>query len=253
MKNIDVLNEKGFFIAKGLLSEFDIFNLNNSLKQTYDNVLFYLSIKEGINLQDSMQKLFNEDNQKYLLVTSSLWRKKSVNDLLNHKKINDYVIDNFGFDDIFLPGGQVVHIMGKSLMLPGYEGISTHQDWPSVRGSLDGLIIWIPLLDINSQNFPLELIPSSNKLGMYPLKNEVNSPWEIDPNSYDENDFVALDVNVGDVVFMTYFTVHRTSKLFSGNGFRISISTRYDNGSEKTFIERSFPTAYKRIVDRLLK
>ena len=59
-----------------------------------------------------------------------------------------------------------------------------------------------------------------------------------------------LEVNKGDIVFLSYFTIHRTSLCGNADRVRIACSTRYDNANEKTFIKRLYPTAYLRTVNR---
>lgn len=200
-----------------------------------------------------MKILYEYDINKYLAVCKSLWRKMSVNDLLNDHEIRNFINNVFGWTDIILPGGQSVHIMGQDLLVPGgYHGLAAHQDWPSVGGSKDGIIIWIPLTDITIDSYPLEIIPASHLKGMYPLAGKSDAPWEISMNYYNDNDFQKIPASKGDVLFMSYFTVHRSSVGQMQKGFRISISTRWDNALEPTFIDRMFPTAYERQVRRII-
>jgi hypothetical protein len=241
----------GFYIAQGLLSPSIISELLENIKSSFDSVLMDFGLDCPNNWQDSMIELFNYDIQKYLSVSASLWRKLKVYDICHHENIRLFIFNHFSWKDIFIPGGQVVHIMSNSLKVPGgYHGISPHQDWLSVKGSLDGLICWIPLMNIDKNLYPLELIPGSHrKKEIFPLKNDPNKPWELDPEFYDDDKFINIDVSIGDVVLMSYFTVHRSSS----NGdqrIRLALSTRYDNAHEETFIKRGFPTAYQRVVNR---
>ena len=71
------------------------------------------------------------------------------------------------------------------------------------------------------------------------------------PDSYREADFVSMEVNSGDVLFMSNFTLHRSS-LQGDHRLRVACSSRYENASEKTFIERAYPTAQKRVIQREL-
>ena len=251
---ISKFNNDGFLIAKDLIDKNEIKAVTLNIKKTFDHVLESVGSSPGVDLKESMQRLFDVSIEKYLAVTSSLWRKQVVSDFLNFPSIRNYLFDNFGWRDIYLPGGQVAHVMGDKLKIPGgYYGISVHQDWPSVGGSRDGLVIWIPLMDVDQNNYPLEVIAGSHKYGMYPLKGDEHSPWEIDPKSYAVNEFEAVKVQEGDVIFMSYFTVHRTGLSSKGDGsFRIALSTRYDNADEESFIQRGYPTAYTRSVNRIL-
>lgn len=138
----------------------------------------------------------------------------------------------------------VLHVMSPALCIPdGYYGTAAHQDWPSTQGSLDCVTVWIALTDAGIGNFPLEVIPGSHKRGL--LEGKMNgSVLEVD---YDEKEFVPIECKAGDVIFLSGFTVHRTG---AGTGFRVAVSQRFDNAAEPTFIERGYPCAQKRIVDR---
>lgn len=141
----------------------------------------------------------------------------------------------------------VLHVMSPSLRIPdGYYGTAAHQDWPSTQGSLDCVTVWIALTDITVDDFPLEVIPGSHKRGL--LDGKMNgSVLEVEA---DNKDFIPIECKAGDVIFLSGFLVHRTGK---GNGFRVAVSQRFDNVSEPTFIERGYPCAQKRVVDRDIK
>lgn len=246
-------NRDGFLVVKNLLELDFIDQVRGSIKRNIDDVLIAYNNTPGESLEVSLSKLFKYDTESYKKVVGSLWRKIEVYDLLHSPSIRKFLIDTFSWGGINIPGGQVVHIMGDSLRIPGgYHGISAHQDWPSVMGSLDGLVVWTPLQDITEDLFPLEVIPGSHKMGMMKLTNNQDAPWEVDPSQYKNEDFVKVLLKKGDVVFMSYFTLHQSSLSGSKDAIRLACSTRYDNTGEKNFIRRCFPTAYIRTVDRKL-
>lgn len=243
----------GFYIARSLLEPSLIDATVLSLKQAYDKVLRTKGLKAGDDISTSMKQLYDTDMGSYKQVTGALWRKLPVYNLLHHPAIAGFLRETFGWNDIYIPGGQVVHIMSEMLRIPnGYYGFSAHQDWPSVRGSLDGMVIWLPLMDIDKNLYPLEVIPRSHQAGLLPLNQDPNNPWETHPDCYNPANFVPVEVNKGDVVFMSNFTVHRSGAHGRPDKVRLACSTRYDNGDEPTFIERGYPTAYVRSVNRHL-
>lgn len=246
------INNKGYAVIPRLIPVELVNQAINSIKISLDFLLSSLGLKVGRSLEESMEILYRSDIEKYKNFCSVIWRKIEISDICNHLNIRDFICKNFGWENIFLPGGQVFHIMSKKLEIPnGYFGFSAHQDWNSVKGSLDGLVVWIPLVDIDSNKYPLEILRGSNRRGLFEPKvpsNESQS-WEIELSDEDEKNFESIEVKAGDVVLMTYFTVHR-SKKHGGDTLRLACSTRYDNGGEKTFIERCYPSAYVRSVQR---
>ena len=55
---------------------------------------------------------------------------------------------------------------------------------------------------------------------------------------------------MGDVVFMSNFMIHRSGQKGFAENVRIACSTRFDNGTENTFVDRCYPSAYTRNVIR---
>jgi ectoine hydroxylase-related dioxygenase (phytanoyl-CoA dioxygenase family) len=121
---------------------------------------------------------------------------------------------------------------------------SSHQDFPSVQGSLDGVVVWFPLVDVDRDNFPLEIIPRSHKLGLLPTINHGEATWEVKPGSYNEADFLPIEAKAGDVLFMSVFMIHRSSLEGKPGSFRLAMSTRFDNGDEPTFVDLCVPTNF---------
>jgi ectoine hydroxylase-related dioxygenase (phytanoyl-CoA dioxygenase family) len=141
--------------------------------------------------------------------------------------------------------------MADALKIPnGYFGLVPHQDFPSVQGSVDGVVVWLPLVKVDKDNYPLEVIPGSHLRGLAPMISHGDSTSEVDPNWFDASHFTPAEVDVGDVIFMSMFTVHRSSTRGSPNRCRLAVSTRFDNADEASFIERAYPTAYVRSVRR---
>jgi len=244
--------QDGYYIAKRLLSTDCINGILENLKNTFDDQLETLGSQSQKDIYSSMKLLHKTDVEKYKKTAGSLWRKLSIYNLLHHNHIQNFVLDNFGWKDIVIPGGQVVLIMADSLKIPGgYFGFQPHQDYPSVQGSKDGFVVWIPLVDIDKNRYPLELIPGSHTKGILPSYEHNEAGWVVKPECYNEQDFIPVECQIGDVIFLSNFTVHRSS-ITGDDRLRLACSTRYDNADESTFIKRCYPTAYMRTVHRAL-
>jgi|ACXJ01.1.fsa_nt_gi ectoine hydroxylase-related dioxygenase (phytanoyl-CoA dioxygenase family) len=253
-KAYNEFKKNGYYVAKGLINPTIIKNTIDSLNKTVMSQVNLISGSKDSDKNDiftNLKKLFKGDINRYKKIVGELWRKESVYSLTNSTSITEFLKDEFYWEDLFVPGGQVVHIMAEELKIPdGYFGLVPHQDFPSVQGSLNGAVVWIPLVNVDKNNFPLEVIPRSHLRGLAPMISHGASTWEVDPKWYDQNQFLPVEVNVGDVIFMSMFTIHRSSKNGTLGSFRLAISTRFDDANEPTFIERSFPTAYIRSVRR---
>ena len=243
-------NEAGFYIAKNLLDQKSICKTNESVKQHFDNQLMLLGSKLPKDIFDSMKLLHHLDIERYKKTVGSLWRKMSIYNLLHHANIQQFVDENFGIKDIVISGGQVLHVQSESLRIPGgYFGLPAHQDFPSVNGSLDGFVVWVALQNVDKDRYPMEIIPYSHTKGIFPTFKNEHSVMEISHDCYVESDFKPVLCDVGDVVFMSNFLVHRSSQQGDG-GLKLACSTRYCNADEPSFINRCYPSAYIRTVDR---
>jgi phytanoyl-CoA hydroxylase len=69
----------------------------------------------------------------------------------------------------------------------------------------------------------------------------VNSFGKVD--SFTDADFVAVEVEQGDVLFFSSFLVHRSGTNVT-ESIRWSCHFRYNNLAEETFIDRGYPHPY---------
>lgn len=246
--------ENGYYIAKGLLTQ-QAHQLQNVLLEIDIVTLQQLKSHEKPSnepeiIRQHLQQLFHLDIDAYLSSLKLCANLFSVHAIL----MNQHIMETAKLLGIQLPvsqGSPVLHIMADNLKIPGgYNGARTHQDWPSLQGSLDTVIIWIPFMSVNLNNFPVEVSPGSHLGGLYPGEAAENV-YKTDAGSYDDQSFIPAELLFGDVLFLSGFTLHRT-RLVNNNGFRIAASTRYDNASEPTFIQRKYPFAQKRVVHREL-
>lgn len=244
--------DNGFVVARGILDPKQVHDVVASIDKTLNDQLHALSCKVPVaNTFEGLKTLHDTDIKRYTKVVAALWRKESVFALMHDPKITGFLRDNFGWDDLFLPGGQVVLIMAEELRIPGgYFGLVPHQDFPSVQGSLNGVVVWIPLTDVDKDNYPLEVVRYSHKLGLAPMIDHGESTREVPKDWFQGLHFEPVEVNVGDVIFMSMFTIHQTSINGTKGRCRIAASTRFDNANEPTFVDRAYPTAYTRSVHR---
>ena len=133
-----------------------------------------------------------------------------------------------------------------------------HQDFRSMQGSLNSIVVWIPLLDVRDIDGPIEIIPKSHKLGLLKSK---KSKWyrEIDDSSIENmHTEKVLNMQKGDALFFSSLLIHRSGKLESekNDGGRITIQLRYNDLNDPFFKKNNYPVPYiskpiqERIIDR---
>lgn len=109
---------------------------------------------------------------------------------------------------------------------------------------------WIPLTDVDRDGWPVEVIAGSHRMGLITDVDQTRNGWEIRPEALGDADWLPVEAAVGDVVFLSMFTVHRSRREGDPARLRLALSTRFDNAAEPTFVGRAYPTAYQRTVHR---
>ena len=122
-----------------------------------------------------------------------------------------------------------------------YNRLSQHQDWRSMQGSLDSMVVWVPLVDIDKALGALEIVPGSHRRGLFTA--DMADGYGHIAESIDPATFVPIEVEKGDALFFSTFLVHRSGTNVT-NCVRWSSHFRYNNLEERTFVERGLPHPY---------
>lgn len=123
-----------------------------------------------------------------------------------------------------------------------YWKTPTHQDWRTMQGSTDSIVMWVPLVDVPKELGALEIIPKSHKLGLLPVGSESAGDFQI-VDGFTDDQFIPVETNLGDALFFSSFLVHRSGTNVS-NQIRWSCHFRYNNLDCPDFLKRGFPHAY---------
>jgi ectoine hydroxylase-related dioxygenase (phytanoyl-CoA dioxygenase family) len=121
-----------------------------------------------------------------------------------------------------------------------YWRVFAHQDWRSMQGSLNSVVVWMPLHDIDRSLGALEVVPASHRLGLVSTE-VVDRFGKVD--RFTDADFKPVEVEQGDLLAFSAFLVHR-SGTNSTESIRWSCHFRYNDLAEPTFIDRGYPHAY---------
>lgn len=204
---------------------------------------------DGLGLFQLMKILFNLDQTRYLSCLRLMPRLYSLQMLMMHPNVLKY-INNLGISLPVMQSRIVFHVMSHQLKFQnGYFGFDAHQDWPSIQSSLDMVVVWIPLVDVDSELFPLEVIPGSHLKGLC-SGSVAEHITAIDQSQYADTDFLKLPARRGDVVFMSGFTIHRSSREGRDEDVRLASSCRYENAMEEFAIAHSYPYCQSNVVKR---
>ncbi|MDI5891869.1 phytanoyl-CoA dioxygenase family protein [Halomonas rhizosphaerae] len=245
--------KNGYVVIKGLLPD-DVTNrvlddIRLSVTQITDwHKLTCNREADNICLVKYLRRVLEEDLDLYLSILRLASRFQSVYALTMHEKVLT-ILRDLGWKVLALPCGVAIHLVADDLKIPGgYFGWAAHQDWASAQGSLDQIGLWAPLMDVGRDFYPLEVIPGSHKRGVLPGDRNNANPRgaviPIDPNLLDEDEFVSIELERGDVVIFSGLLIHRTG-FGAQKGIRIACGARFDNVQDPTFIERGYPCAFR--------
>lgn len=126
-----------------------------------------------------------------------------------------------------------------------YWRLAMHQDWRSMQGSLDAVVVWVPLIDVNRALGALEVVPGSHRWGL--LESAMADGYghiseaaqaRIAPDSLE-----SVELERGDALIFSAFLVHQSGTNVA-EAIRWSCHFRYNNLRDPTFVARGFPHPY---------
>ena len=109
-----------------------------------------------------------------------------------------------------------------------------------MQGSVDSMVVWMPLVDVDEPLGPLQVVPGSHRRGLLP---SVEDPWYRRLADVEDDEFVPVPMRAGDALFLSAFLVHRSGQNTSED-VRWSVQFRYNNAAEPTFAARKFANPY---------
>lgn len=239
---------EGFFVARGLLDPRDLQQLNAEMGELFAQQLrrLGLPVDSGTSREAfhaNAARLLAVDVPTYIATARMTQMVPSAHRIMASDAIVE-LVRAAGVAVPVLSTRLSNHIMSETLRIPGgYHKSPPHQDWRSMQGSLDSVVLWAPTTPVTATSHPLEVIPGSHLYGLLDTVEHIMTPTVSDPR-ITEDQYRPLPMEPGDVVIFSSFLVHRTGETGDGN-VRIAFSTRFNNAAEPTYVEHGYPTPYK--------
>lgn len=120
--------------------------------------------------------------------------------------------------------------------------VDAHQDWRSMQGSLNSVVIWFPLVDIDKDLGALEIVPGSHLSGLMTEKIEQGFGM-VHVDEEMQNKMIQVEVKQGDALLFSSFLVHQSGENITEKP-RWSCHFRYNDLEEETFVQRNYPHPY---------
>jgi phytanoyl-CoA hydroxylase len=248
MADLDVqeLKTKGFALAPGFFQKEEVERVRDDAKNVFLTQLLRHGILNSDNpseteFEAALFEYFKRDLQEFMNCGKQIQHLVSLHRLSLDNRIEHTLIKTLGMEFPNVSTRPVLYFNSRLLAKEEvYWRVFPHQDWRSMQGSLDSIVVWVPLADVDAKLGALEVVPGSHKLGLLTTE-VVNSFGKVD--QFGDEDFVSVEAVQGDVLFFSSFLVHRSGVNIT-DSIRWSCHFRYNNLAEQTFIERGYPHAY---------
>lgn len=243
--------EQGYVLWKCLLAPSEIEVIKEDIKRVFRG-------KEPRESDEAFQarlrRLFREDFPRYHGAAKLCNHLVSLHKLAVHESIQR-ALQILGVEFPVLCARPVVWFHSPHLAkTERYARLPAHQEWSNMQGSLDGIVVWAPLIDLQPEMGRLEVIAGSHRRGLLDFHPDPakDYPLATNENLVEAERFTPVEASVGDVLFFSSFLVHR-SGMNQTDRARLTINFRFNNASEPTFVERNFlnPFVYQ-VADRLI-
>jgi phytanoyl-CoA hydroxylase len=244
--DLDAYRENGFVLLKGFFPKEEIARIYDDAKEIFALQMVRCGLVDSTRLakeefESGMYRLFQVDLRSFTNCGKQAQHLISLHRLSLDQRIIEKLSDlNLEFPNISTR--PVLYFNSERLAKKEvYWRLSAHQDWRSMQGSLDSVVVWLPLVDIGKELGALEVIPGSHRLGL--LEAEIVDGYGKLRGGVDESNATPVEVEAGDALFFSTFLVHRSGTNATGS-IRWSCHFRYNNLYETTFIERGYPHPY---------
>ena len=251
MINTDINNFKksGYVVLKNFFDKSVIEEVILDAKKT-----FYFQFKrlglvksdfEDIDPQDfdkAMVEFFNMDLGAFINCGKQVQHLISLHRISLTQEIKN-ILTKLGLQFPVISTRPVLFFNHKNLSKEKvYYKVEAHQDWRSMQGSLNSIVIWLPLMNITKDHGALKILPGSHLRGLISEVMEQGFGF-VNLSNQDEKDLVSVEVEQGDAVVFSSFLVHQSGDNITETP-RWSCHFRYNDLLEATFIERGYPHPY---------
>jgi Phytanoyl-CoA dioxygenase (PhyH) len=124
-----------------------------------------------------------------------------------------------------------------------------HQDYPYTQGSMDGIVVWIPLFDLAEGEGGVTLIPGSHRLGLQRVvlvdpdnvrRNGAHTLRIENMERFDTVPALTAKVKAGDALVFSTLLIHKSIPMEQGS-VRWTTQVRYANFSYPDAVRRGWP------------
>ena len=241
--NIDkeTFNKDGYVFLHALFSREEVERVRQDARGVFIRQMKDLGILRSLvpsetEFETALYRFFTADQAAFVNCGKHVQHLVSL-----HRLGVDELMKAYGMEAPCISTRPVLFFNSRHLATKeAYWKTPPHQDWRSIQGSLNSLVLWVPLVDIDISLGALEIVPGSHLRGL--LSTRLDESFGVVDDIAGE-EFVPVPVSAGDGLLFSTFLIHR-----SGNNttpsIRWSCHFRYNDLAEESFIKRRYPHTY---------
>jgi phytanoyl-CoA hydroxylase len=257
----DYFKKNGYLLIKDFFSKDEIKKILDDAKGVFLRQFIEKKYISNCTLQELSDEIFNDllfrlyNDDIICLINSGKQIQHLVS--LHSLSIKNIVLElckNNGVKTPVISTRPVLYFNHPKLAKKKiYHTVNAHQDWRSMQGSINSVVIWVPLVNINKDLGALEILPGSHLSGLRTVSIE-NGFGMVDLTSEEEANLISIEIEAGDALLFSSFLIHR-SGINITNEPRWSCHFRYNDLDDITFINRKYahPYIYQPMEDLITK
>ena len=241
----EAVQEQGFVRLNGFFNKEDVERVRADAKWVFLNQMASCGIvaHTGVDEREferGMSRYFSEDPEGFINCGKTCQHLVSLHRLSLREEIIGR-LTTLGVRRPNICTRPVLYFNSRHLAKSEvYYKSPPHQDWRSMQGSLNAMVIWVPLTDAPFELGALEIIPGSHIWG---LQDSHEDEWYRHIEGLSDEQYQSVVMSAGDVLFFSAFLVHRSGNNVT-DSIRWSCHFRYNDLEESTFVSRKYPNPY---------
>jgi Phytanoyl-CoA dioxygenase (PhyH) len=246
MVDLASYKHNGYVLLKGLFQPSEVRPIRHDAKRVFGAQMLRLGIISELEISEpeferGMFNLFEMDLQTFTNCGKQTQHLISLHKLSLDERIIQ-VLEELGLQFPNISTRPLLYFNSRRLAKKEvYWRLSAHQDWRSMQGSLDAVIVWVPLIDIDKALGAIEVIPGSHRSGLLPSA-MIDGYGHVE-EPIDTSKMVPIEIETGDALFFSSLLVHQSGTNIT-ESIRWSCHFRYNNLNELSFVERGYPHPY---------
>ena len=239
----EIINYKknGIIKIHSLITKKDCNNIIKFIKKIFIQYLETKNIKFKNN--ENLEKILILTKKKFPkeyenIISKTIQRNPHALKIGLNKKVFS-ILKKFGLKEPVFSTEPLIMVHSDKINERNYAPL--HQDWRSIQGSLNNVVIWIPLVNIEKKMNSIEFVKKSHLQGLIKTKKDKWFRKIITDFNFK---FETESIKKGDAFFLSAFTLHKSGVNKSSKA-RISLQFRFNDIQDQYFIKNCYPSPYE--------